>query len=347
MKALVKYGSGSRDVEIRDVPDAVADPGTVVVRADHVGVCGSDLHMWHNTHSWECALPVVLGHEMSGTIDAIGDGVSGWSIGDRVVCETAAAICGACALCRTGRYNLCPGRVGYGALRDGAFSELVRAEPRVLHRIPDNVSSTHAAMTEPFAVAYNALVERATINAGDLVVIQGIGAIGALAVQIARLCGAGTILVLGTDNDHIRLRKAKEMGADQVINVSREDPRDSVAAAGDGLGADLVVDATGVSAAFDQSLDLVRPLGTIVKVGWGPQPLGFGLDRLVQKAVSLHGSFSHSWQTWERVLALFASGRLDPQAVLGGLYPLAHWENAFEVMASGQNIKSVIRMTPQ
>jgi alcohol dehydrogenase/L-iditol 2-dehydrogenase len=344
MKALVKFGRRDGDVEIREVADPVAGPGLILVRAEYVGVCGSDLHMWRNTHSWECASTVVLGHEMSGTVAAVGQGVTGWSVGERVVCETAAAICGACSLCRTGRYNLCPHRQGYGAIRDGAFSEIVLAEPRVLHRIPEQVDSVHAAMTEPFAVAYNALVERATVNPGDFVVVQGIGAIGALAVQIARLRGAGAIVVLGTDNDLRRLPRALEMGADRVVNVSREDPRQSVAALGDGLGADLVVDATGVSAALDQALDLVRPLGAIVKVGWGPQPVGFSLDRLVQKAVSLHGSFSHSWQTWERVLGLFASRRLDPQAVLGATYPLEHWREAFEAMESGRNIKSVIRM---
>jgi alcohol dehydrogenase/L-iditol 2-dehydrogenase len=282
---------------------------------------------------------------MSGTVEAIGEGVTGWSVGERVVCETAARICGVCPLCRTGRYNLCPHREGYGATLDGAFSELVVAEPRVLHRVPDGVDPAHAALTEPFAVAYNALVERAPLRPGDLVVVQGVGAIGALAVQIARLRGAGTIVVLGTDTDTLRLAKALDMGADHTVNVSRQDPRETVAALGDGFGADLVVDATGVSAALDQALDLVRPLGTIVKVGWGPQPLGFGLDRLVQKAVSLLGSFSHSWQTWERVLGLFATGRLDPAAVLGGVYPLSEWREAFTAMAEGRAIKSVIRMT--
>jgi alcohol dehydrogenase/L-iditol 2-dehydrogenase len=344
MRALVKFGERAGEVEVREVADPVAGPGEVLVRAEYIGVCGSDLHMWHNTHSWESALPVVLGHEMSGTVAALGEGVAGWSVGQPVVCETAAAICGTCALCRTGRYNLCPQRQGYGAIRDGAFSELVLAETRVLHRIPDGVDPQHAAMTEPFAVAYNALVERAAIKPGDVVVVQGIGAIGALAVQIARLRGAGAIVVLGTDKDLLRLPRALDIGADHVVNISREDPVAAVAGLGDGLGADLVVDATGVSAALDQALDLVRPLGAIVKVGWGPQPLGFGLDRLVQKALTLHGSFSHSWQTWERVLGLFAARRLDPQAVLGGVYPLDRWQEAFEAMDSGQNIKSVIRM---
>jgi alcohol dehydrogenase/L-iditol 2-dehydrogenase len=144
MKALVKYDLTDGAVEVRDVPDPVLSPGQVLVAARAVGVCGSDIHMWRNHQSWEVAVPVVLGHETAGELVAVADDVTGWAVGDRVVCETAASICGVCALCRTGRYNLCPAREGYGATRDGAFGELLVAEPRVLHRIPDNVSFEQA-----------------------------------------------------------------------------------------------------------------------------------------------------------------------------------------------------------
>lgn len=344
MKALVKFGMNDGDVEVRDVPEPELLPGTVLVAARAVGVCGSDIHMWRNGQSWEVALPVILGHETAGVIAAVADDLTGWQVGDRVVCETAASICGTCALCRTGRYNLCPHRQGYGAIRDGAFGELLCAEPRVLHRIPENVTFEQAAMTEPFAVAYNALVERATVTPGDIVVIQGAGAIGALALQIARLRGAGTTIVLGTPVDEHRLAKLRELGADYTIDVTKEDPAELLKTLGDGFGADVVVDATGVSIALKQSLELVRPFGSIVKVGWGPQPLNFSLDPLVAKAATLYGSFSHTWTTWERVLSLFSTGALETEKVLGGVYELADWKRAFEDMESGRNIKSVMVM---
>jgi L-iditol 2-dehydrogenase len=346
MKAIVKFGYGDREVEVREVPAPVVERGQVLIATKAVGVCGSDVHMWRNNQSWDITIPVIMGHETAGVIVAVGDGVEGWAVGERVVCETAAFICGRCALCRTGRYNLCPYRQGFGNLRDGAFGEFLLAPPRVLHRIPEGVSFEEAAMTEPFAVAYNALVERATVAPGDLVVIQGFGAIGALSLQVARLRGASTIVVLGTDRDELRLKQASELGADHVVNVQREDPAALVASLHDGLGADVVVDATGVSVALQQGLELVRPLGSIVKIGWGPQPLGFSLDPLVQKAVTLYGSFSHSWNTWERVLGLFASNRLDARGVLGGVYRIEEWAEAFEAMESGRNIKSVIAMDP-
>lgn len=344
MKALVKYAMTDGAVEVREVPEPRLEPQTVLVKARAVGVCGSDIHMWRNGQSWDVAVPVTLGHETAGVVAAVGDDVSGWQVGDRVVCETAASICGECALCRSGRYNLCPHRQGYGAIRDGAFGELLLAEPRVLHRIPDNVPFEQAAMTEPFAVAYNAVVERASVTPGDLVVIQGAGAIGALALLVAKLQGAKTTVVLGTSVDVDRMSKLRELGADHTVNITREDPEELIRSLGDGLGADLVVDATGVSAALKQGLSLVRPLGSIAKVGWGPQPLDFSLDPLVAKAVTLYGSFSHTWTTWERVLSLFSAGMLKPGQVLGGVYELEDWERAFEHMVSGRNIKSVMVM---
>jgi len=346
MKALVKYANADGALEVRDLPVPTAAPGTVLVRVHTVGICGSDIHMWHDSQSKSSkgVLPVTLGHESAGVVASVGDGVDGWAVGDRVVCETAASICGVCALCRSGRYNLCPWREGYGLKRDGGMAEYVVAEPRVLHRIPDGVSYQAAAMTEPYAVAYNAVVERSGVKPGNLVVIQGAGAIGINALQIALLEGAGTTVVLGTSVDAHRLAIASELGADHVVDITTEDAGALVASLHDGLGADLVVDATGVSAALQQSMDLVRPAGAIAKVGWGPQPLGFTLDPLVKKAVTLYGCYSHTWSTWENVLRLFASGRLNPERIIGGAYPIDEWEAGFRAMQAGENIKSVLRM---
>jgi len=345
MRAVVKYSLQADAVELRDVPDPQLRAGTVLVAPRRVGVCGSDVHMWQNNQSWETRENLVLGHEAAGVIVDAADDVEGYAVGDRVVLETAAHICGTCALCRSGRYNLCPHRRGYGAMEHGSMSELVLAAPRVLHRIPEGVTFGEASMTEPYCVAYNALVERAPLAPGETVVVQGVGPIGALCIQLARLRGAGTVIALGTAADAIRLQAAKGFGADHVLDITAEDPVALVHDIADGLGADLVVDATGVSAALQQGLELVRPFGSIVKVGWGPQPLAFSLDPLVAKAVTLYGTFSHTWNTWERVLAVFESGGLQPDSVIGGTYPLTEWREAFEAMESGRNVKSVLSVS--
>jgi alcohol dehydrogenase/L-iditol 2-dehydrogenase len=345
MDALVKYGRQDGNVEIREVPEPHIGPDQVLLEVKAAGVCGSDLHMWREQQSWAVKLPLVLGHEFCGVVADVGKNVTNFEPGDRVACETAAQVCGQCVYCLSGNYNLCPSRLGYGALADGAFTRYVAARPQILHRIPDNVPFEHAALVEPICVAYNALVEKTAMRPGDLVVIQGPGPIGIMALQIARLRGAGTIVMLGTSADRHRLDVAAELGAHYTLNIQREDPVTLIASLGDGFGADLVVDCTGVSKALKQSMELVRPNGRITKIGWGPQPLDFSLDPLVGKAVTLQGSFSHTYPTWERALSLLATGQINLDPVIGGIYALADWEEAFLRMEEGHSVKSVLKLS--
>src|SRR5438874_315043 len=149
MTALVNYGPEYGAVELRMVPVPEPAPGEVLLRVRAVGVCGSDLHQYHGTQSWRVNWPVTLGHEFCGEIAELGPGVDGWAVGERVACETAARVCGACALCRTGRYSLCPARLGFGYGVDGAAAQYVAARSALLHRIPARVSWQEAALTEP------------------------------------------------------------------------------------------------------------------------------------------------------------------------------------------------------
>jgi alcohol dehydrogenase/L-iditol 2-dehydrogenase len=344
MRALVKYGRQDGEVAVREVAEPSPRPDQVLLEVKAAGVCGSDLHMWRENHSWAIKMPLILGHEFCGVVVEVGGQVSGYQAGDRVACETAAEVCGRCTYCLSGNYNLCPNRLGYGALADGAFTRYVAARSQILHKIPDNVPFEHAALTEPICVAYNALVEKTVMKPGDVVVIQGPGPIGIMALQIVRLRGAGTIVVLGTDVDKHRLEVAEELGAQYTVNIQREDAAALIRSLGDGFGADLVVDCTGVSRALKQSMELVRPNGRITKIGWGPQPLDFSLDPLVGKAVTLQGSFSHTYPTWERVLGLLSTGQVNLKPVIGGVYGLDEWENAFHKMEEGQSVKSVLVM---
>jgi len=341
MQAVVKHGNYDGAVELRDMPEPAIGPDQVLLEVKAASVCGSDIHMWRHQTSWEMELPLVLGHEFSGVVAAVGERVGGFRPGDRVACETAAWVCGECCYCKTGDYNLCPGRKGYGARAHGAFTRYVAARPQILHRIPEGVAFEHAALTEPVCVACNALVEKTTIKPGETVVIQGPGPIGIMALQVARLCGAGTLIVIGAQVDRRRLEIASELGAHHLVNMESEDSVRLVRSLGDGYGADLVVDCTGVSQALRQSLEMVRPNGRIVKIGWGLQPLDFSLDPLVAKAVTLQGSFSHTFPTWERALGLIASGQVNLKPVIGGLYPLRDWREAFARMEQGLNVKSV------
>jgi alcohol dehydrogenase/L-iditol 2-dehydrogenase len=335
--AVVNFAPQKYSVELREIPRATIAEEEVLLEVGAVGVCGSDLHMWTAQQSWQMKYPVVLGHEFCGVIREVGSRVSGWSEGDRVVSETAAVIDPQSPLTRQGLYNLDPGRRGYGALIDGAMRRYVPVPARILHRMPAGMTFEQAALTEPCCVAFNAVVNNARIRPGDRVLVLGPGPIGILCGAMARLCGA-SVAVCGLENDRARLEVARQYGCEPIVGDATEWAR-----GGDGLGVEGVVDATGVSAALATALALVRPAGWISKVGWGPQPLGFSLDALVQKNITLQGSFSHNWPIWERVIQLIAAGTLDVQPITGGVWPLAEWHEAFEKMHSGQIVKAVLK----
>ena len=334
--AVVNFAADRGSVELREVGVPEIGSHDVLLEVANVGVCGSDLHQWTGDHSWPVNYPVVLGHEFGGTIVAVGDSVTGWHEGDRVVSETAAIIDPDSPLTRRGLYNLDPSRKGFGYGVNGAMTRFVCVPARILHRLPAGLSFEQACLTEPCCVAYSAVVKNARIEPGDRVVVLGPGTIGILCAAIARLCGA-EVAVVGLPADQGRLEVAKQYGCDIIVGDARSWALDR-----DGLGCDGVVDAAGASATLKIALDLVRPAGWIAKVGWGPQPLGFSLDPLVQKNVTLQGSFSHNWPIWERVIALLAGGRLDVQPIIGGVWPLEQWHEAFEQMHSGQVVKSVL-----
>jgi alcohol dehydrogenase/L-iditol 2-dehydrogenase len=341
MRALVNYERSPFKVELRDkpVPDIGDDEVLLAVRG--VGVCGSDLHQWHASHSWAVNYPVTLGHEFCGVIEKAGQRVRGFAVGDRVVSETAASICGKCPYCRSGQYNLCPNRLGFGYGLDGAMADFVRVPARCLHHIPDSVPFEDAAMTEPGCVACNAVVELSRIEPGDTVVVMGPGTIGLMVVQMCRLFSPGRLVLVGTSRDAERMKVGRALGADVTLAADETDVVAEVKAVGDGFGAHLVVDCVGTSGALKPCLEMTRPAGQITKVGWGKDPVGFSLDMLVQKAITLQGSFSHTYQTWERVIGLMASGRLnlDP---MRRVYPLERWEEAFKTMDSLAIAKSVL-----
>lgn len=335
--AVVNYAREKGCVEIREISRPEIGEEDVLLEVANVGVCGSDIHQWNCDHSWPVNYPVVLGHEFSGRIAETGKRVTAWKEGDRVVSETAAIIDLNSPMTRTGLYNLDPGRKGFGYGVNGAMTRYVSVPARCLHRVPDQLAFEHACLTEPCCVAYNAVVGNVRIRPGDRVVVLGPGTIGILCAAMARLCGA-EVAVVGLENDKDRLQIAGQYGCEGITGDAA-----AWALERDGLGADCVIDAAGASITLKIAMQLVRPGGSISKVGWGPQPFGYSLDPLVQKNITLQGSFSHNWQMWERVISLLSSGQLNVNPVIGGIWPITQWHEAFEKMHSGTVVKSILK----
>jgi len=340
MPALVNYGREPLSVELREVNIPEIGEKDVLLRVGAVSICGSELHQWRGTHSWPVNYPCILGHEFAGTIEKAGSGVKKFKEGDRVVSETAAVIDETSPLSRAGLYNLDPTRKGFGYGVDGAMTEYVRVPERCLHTIPESLPFHKAALTEPCCVAYNAVCVNGRVRPGDTVLVLGPGPIGLLCAKMAKLSGAGHLIVAGLPQDRDRLAVARQLGADAVLEGG---VAEYIASVGDGLGVDLAIDASGASVTLQTALRVVRPAGQIVKVGWGPQPIQFSLDPLVQKNITLSGSFSHNWPIWERVISMLVSGQLDLDPVISRVCDLPHWHECFEKMEAGEYVKAVLK----
>lgn len=342
MIGLVNYAQAPHSVELRElpVPDIGEEDVLFAVRA--VGICGSDLHQYTGKQSWKVNYPVVLGHEFAGVVAKAGARVRGFEEGERVVSETAAVLPSDSAFVRQGLYHLDPKRLGFGYGVDGAMANYVKVPGRCLHRIPDGLAYEKAALTEPCCVAYNAACVNSRIHPGDTVAVIGPGPIGLLCAMMAKLAGAGHLVVIGLPVDAQRLEVAKKIGAEVTLGAQGEDVAEWMRDFGDGNGRDLVIDAAGVSASLKLALEIVRPGGQITKVGWGPQPLNFSLDPLVQKAIRLQGSFSHNWPIWEKVISLLAGDKLNLTHILNRVSPLKDWHAAFAEMHLGKIVKGVL-----
>jgi len=249
MRAVVKTKRGPGNVELRDVDVPKIAPDEVLIEVKRSGICGTDIHIYHDSAFY--TPPVVLGHEYSGVIAQIGSEVSDFNVGERVT-SPATIPCGTCFMCKINRPNRCIGeqkRILGSHKADGTFTKYVAVPSRILHKIPDALSFDEAAVVEPAACAIHNVSEIVGVNPGDIVVILGPGPMGLLSLQVAKISGAEKVVITGVGADKDRLRLAERLGADITINVEEEDAVEIVKSITDGLGADVVIEASGASAA--------------------------------------------------------------------------------------------------
>lgn len=343
MRAVVKYAREDGNTEVRDVPVPEIGPDDVLIKIAYTGVCGSEPHIFHNNISYLLNVPVILGHEFSGVVEKVGANVAAWKPGDRVVAETHARICGHCMMCRTNNFRFCRERKGYGSAVDGSYAEFVRAHQRILHTVPDPVSLRDASCVEPMCVAYNVVVAKSRVRAGDSVVVIGPGPIGLLCAKLARMSGAKDVVVVGGPGDEERLAFSLGFGATAVVPYGGDAMAEAAKMNG-GYGADLVVDAAGPAQTLSLAMEMVRPDGVINKVAWGPAPVNYSLDRLLQKGIRLQGSFSHTWDIWEKCIGLMASGAIDMGRIISHELPLEDWRKAFELVETCKCLKIALKL---
>lgn len=308
MKALV-YPAWDV-LEIRDVPEPMAGPGEVVLRVAAAGICGSELEAVAS-RSPRRTPPLVMGHEFCGEVEAVGPGVVDVKPGDRVVASSLVP-CGRCPECRTGATHLCPARQVFGMNRPGAFAERVAVPASVLFHLPERVSPPQGALVEPLANAVHvwSLLAR---RFPETVVVIGCGAIGLMALQVARAGGA--MRVVAVDTNAARLAMAHAVGAEPVFNPVRQDVVAEVRhfARGRG-GADVVIDAVGAAVTRRAAVEATRPGGEAVWIGLHDDATEIAARDVVLGERRITGSYAVTAQDVETAIALFAHGRIEIDA---------------------------------
>lgn len=342
MKAVVKYGKGKGLIEVREIPEPKIKDDEVLIEVKAVSVCGSDIHIYHDTHPyWP---PVVLGHEFSGIIVEVGREVRGWHVGDRIVSETRTGSCGTCYTCQSGFPQVCEWKRPYGIGVNGAFSKFVAGPARLLHHLPENISFEVGAIIEPVAICFTSIIERSQIKAGERVLISGPGPIGLISLVIAKMAGANLTIVIGrSSRGELRLKMAEELGADVVIDTEKEDPVSRVLQLTDGLGVDFLIETSGNPDVIFKSFEMVRRTATVCAIGiTGVPEVSIPYDRGIFKGIRFDFCFSSSWTSWEKVIGLISKGILKIEKLITHKLPLEKWEEAFHLLENRQAVKVIL-----
>jgi L-iditol 2-dehydrogenase len=321
-------------VRLRSTPVPKVDPDQVLIEVAAVGVCGSDVHYFHEGKIGDFIVeaPMILGHEASGVIVAVGSDVDPARIGERVAIEPQRA-CRVCEQCKHGRYNLCPFIEFYATPPiHGAFAQYAVIQADFAFPIPDSMSLEAAALCEPLSVGIWSN-QKAGTGPGSRILIAGAGPIGIVVAQVARAFGASEIIV--TDLAAERREIAIKFGATRVIDPAVED------VASLGLEVDAFIDASGAAPAVRAGIMAVKPAGRIVLVGMGADDATLPVTRIQVRELTLTGVFRYA-NTWPLAIDLVASGRVDLDSLVTGRFGLEQVEEALGAAADPRTLKTLV-----
>ena len=326
-------------IEFRNLPRPSVQPGEVLIQVKRIGVCGSDIHVYHGLHPYT-SYPVVQGHEVSGVVAEIGAGVTGFQPGDLVVFMPQVT-CGQCYPCRHGMYHICDQLKVMGFQTSGAAQEFFAVKAEMVLKLPETISLDQAAMVEPISVAVHAL-SRAGNIAGQKVLVLGAGTIGNLVGQVAQASGAAKVMI--TDLSEYKLEKARACGLDNAFNPEKQDLGQAIL---DTMGpdkADLILECVGVQDTITQAVSLARKGSTIVVVGvFGKKPL-VDLGLVQDRELSLVGTLMYQKKDYLRAIELVANGALCLDPLVTHRFGFQDYLQAYAAIESsgGQYMKVMI-----
>jgi threonine 3-dehydrogenase len=341
MKALVKL-KAEAGIWLHEAPMPTLGHNDLLIQITKTAICGTDIHIY-NWDAWSqqtIPVPMIIGHEYAGVVTAVGQEVSGFAIGDRVSGE-GHITCGHCRNCRAGRRHLCRNTVGVGVNRPGCFAEYLVIPAVNAFKIPDGIADDMAAIFDPLGNAVHTALSFDLV--GEDVLITGAGPIGCMAAAVARHAGARHVVV--TDLNPYRLELARQLGATRTVRIDRESLPAVVKEIGMTEGFDVGMEMSGAAAAFRQMLETMNHGGKIALLGIPPAEMAVDWHQVVFKGLILKGIYGREmFETWYKMASLVQAGlRLAP--VITHRFPLSDYEQAFEVMRSGESGKVILDWT--
>lgn len=341
MKAFVKVAREYGAVELKDVTKPLPKGDQVLVKIKASAICGSDLHAYEYPPGYEFMnIPVTLGHEYGGVIEAVGEDVSQFKVGDRVMGESN-QYCGKCDNCHKGRTNICMGSKMTGLHLDGGMAEYILIPERIVHFIPAGVSFAEAALAQPCAVSFHAVFDHSGVKPGDDVVVFGPGIVGLMAAKGAQIIGASRVFVVGTNVDEAtRLPLVKEMGF-HPINCEKEDIALAIERVTGSKTVDVALEATGAAIAAQSCLSLVRKGGSITLLGIYSKANEVFFTPLVRNEIQVYTSYTCTWENYEQALKLVAAGQVDLKQLMSK-YPFEQGMQAIRDGLAKTAIKPVL-----
>ncbi|HBY56360.1 MAG TPA: sorbitol dehydrogenase [Candidatus Atribacteria bacterium] len=338
MKALVKYGMGENDIELRDIPEPIPKPNEVKVKVEATGICGTDLYGYSAIKP-----PVVLGHETAGIVVEVGEEVKDIRIGDRVTTETTAYICGKCRYCQNKEYNLCEYRKGLGSSVNGAFAEYFVIRKESIHQIPSHLDFISASLFEPLSCATHSVMEQANLLKGEVALILGPGPFGLLIAQVAQALGARVIIV-GIEGDEKRLSLAKNLGIDLIFKIEKKDLEEDLSNIIIDNDIDVVFECSGSITAIKYGLKMIRKGGRFIQAGIVRVPIELDFNELLfNKELLLIGSRTQKPSSWDKAIQLVDKGKVNLGKLVSDVLPLSDWKEGFKKAKEKNSIKVVLQ----
>jgi len=337
MKAAVF--EGVLEIQVKEVPEPSLGPIDVLIEPKFVGICGSDLSAWEYG-MYEAGL--ILGHEFSGEVIEVGKDVIKWKKGDRVV-PNSLLPCGKCAFCKAEKYSICDDMQMIGISMDGGLAERVAVPQNMLHRLPDEIDCKTGAFVEPLSIAVRGF-NRIDFKPGDSVLVLGTGPIGILSIHMAKLRGAS--VVYASEIQTARLEMARNAGADEIINPSKESLSLRIESLTQGVGVDLVIECTGAPGPSAESFQLVKRGGTILVLGISEEPVEVDFMRGVLNELSLQFSYL-GYAEFPQAIRLLAEGKIDPTPMITRIIPLSSVvTDGFEALTrpDNQDVKVLVKI---